>query len=409
MLYRFKNIQLTVFSAVVLCFFYACSSWDEFKEYTKDGEITYTGKIDSVKVYSGKERVRVHGYLKADPKINKVKIFWNNYADSVEYDVEKKSGVKVFDKIFSVEEGIKSFIIHTYDNEGNKSVAVYAVGQSYGERYQAGLNNRLVASAALVNSNTEINWLAIDLTGGPFASEVRYISDAGEKTILVPVTEEKTVLSDVAASTKSFSYRTLYLPQKGSIDTFYTAYQNVGIYRDVTAEFLKNTQVPVATVEKGDRWGTPADWITNTAVRNFRQAPGVYYGGVDYWFGGPFLAMEAGWSTDNMNSFENGKIYQSPVLSPGIYTLEADVPDCSANGRFYMVAAEGDEIPNIENLNASLANLRTNTPGTHKITFTVNESKKISLGFVGSLTNSGNSGEFFRVTAVRLKQLPAVE
>lgn len=407
MRYKFqKHIKIAAAIAMLTTVLLSCSKWDDFKKYKEDGEILYTGKIDSVKINPGNLRVQFNGLLKADPKITKIKIFWNNFADSVAYDINMATNNREFSKIFPMEEGIKSFVIYTYDSDGNRSIAVNAVGNVYGPRYNNTLNNRIASSAGNVNGTTTIEWLPIDASAGPFTTEIRYQSTTGEKVVRVPVTAERSTLNDLATSAKSLSYRTLYLPMKTAIDTFYTNYTQINVTKDVTSEFLVNTKVPFATTVKGDRWGNPTSWITNTAVRNFRQTEGVFYGGVDAWFGGPQLAMEAGWSTDNMASIVNGKIYQSPTLPAGQYTFEMDIPDCTAGGDFYTVAVEGEEIPNTENVTSSLAYAKTNSIGTHKITFTITSPKKVSLGFVGNVPNKGGGdGTFWRIKEVRLKQL----
>src|SRR5690606_11427015 len=124
-----KSIQSIIFAAFATVLIFSCTKWDDFKKYISDGEILYTGKMDSVKVYSGKERVMLYGLLKADPKLTKVAISWDNASDSVVYDYTKTSpGVDTFIRTFPVSEGVKSFKIITYDGQGNKSVDVYAVG-----------------------------------------------------------------------------------------------------------------------------------------------------------------------------------------------------------------------------------------------------------------------------------------
>lgn len=400
---------LTVWLAVVFAgsILASCSKWDEFKEYTKNGEITYSGKLDSVKIYPGDGRIKIRALLPADPKIVKARIFWNNMTDSVEFPINMSNG-RILEHVLPMAEGLKSFTLYTYDARGNRSVPVYAVGTALGSRYQSSISNRVVTSAVNVNTTTTINWVSADLSASPIFTEVKYLSATGQKIAKVPANQDVTVINDLAPTAKTFTYRTAYLPAN-SIDTFYTAEKTVGIFKDVTTEYLKNTRLPATVVVKGDRWGTPTDWVTNAAARNFRNWNGEYYGGVDYWFGGPRLAMEAGWSGDNMATITNGKMYQSPTLPAGTYTFEMDIPDCTRGAEFYTVAAAGDEIPNIENITSSLAHAKTSAPGTHKITFTLTTATKVSLGFVGHLTSyGGGGGTFWRIDAVRLKQLPLV-
>ena len=402
-----KNIKLLMAAtAISSCatFLFSCSKSDEYKKYQEGGELMYTGKLDSVKINPGNNRVQLTGMLKADPKIKKMTIFWNDRRDSISFDVDLAANGRAFSKTFPVEEGIRNFVIYTYDTNGNRSVAVNKIGTIYGPRYASSITNRLVGTAASENGKTTINWLPADTSAGTYATEVRYTSLTGLKTIRVPALTDKTVLDAANPAAATFSYRTLYLPKKNSIDTFYTAFAQVGIFREVTEQFLSNTKIPFTTSVRGDRWGIPTGWITNAAVRNFRQSDGVFYGGVDGW--GEHMAMEAGWSTDNMGSIVNGKIYQSPVLPAGQYTFEMDIPACTPDGDFYTVAAEGDEIPNTGNINASLAYIKSNNAGTYKISFTLAAAKKVSIGFVGNVANKGGGdGTYWRISGVRLRQL----
>ncbi len=405
-----KNIKVVVALTVVTTLsslLFSCSKSDDYKKYQAEGEILYTGKLDSIKINPGDGRVQIKGLLKADPKIKKVKVLWNGGKDSIEYAVDMTTDPREFNKIFQIEEGIKSFVIYTYDIDGNRSVAVNAIGTIYGPRYTNTLTNRLVSIASASTGKTDIDWLPVDAASGAFATEVSYASTTGLKTIRVPTAVERTTLTDADPTAASFSYRTLYLPQKSSIDTFYASYTQIGIFKEVTAQFLGNTKMPFATSVKGDRWGIPTVWTISNSVKNFTQSPGVTYGGVDGW--GPHLAMEAGWSANNMVTIANGKIYQSPVLPAGQYIFEMDIPGCTNGGDFYTVAAEGDEIPNTANIASSLAYAKTNATGTHKISFTLTAAKKVSLGFVGNLENKGaNDGTFWRISEVRLRQLALV-
>lgn len=407
-----KKMVRVLLPICVLAFCLSCSKWDEFKEYIDEGEITYVGKPDSVRILSGNERVKIRAILKPDPKISEVRVFWNDGKDSVgvPLDAAMKES-RVFEYVLPMPEGIVSLALVTYDELGNRSVVVPVVGRSFGSRYQNGLNNRLIGNAVLNNGQAVIDWLEMDLSAGPFATEIKYKSTTGqEKVVRVPLASMQTIVTDIQETAKTVDYRTLFLPQSTSIDTFATAYRTIGLARDVTAQYLKNTAVPIETTQRSDRWGIPAHWQTNVAVRNFKDANGHYFGGVDYWFNGPFLAMEAGWSADNMASITNGKIYQQVNLPAGFYTFEMDIPDCTAGGEFYTVAAEGDGLPNGSDVGGALAFLKTNTVGTHKLSFTLAQSTTVSLGFVGTLPNKGaGDGTFWRITAVRLKQTLLVE
>ncbi|WP_207421583.1 DUF4998 domain-containing protein [Desertivirga brevis] len=404
----FNTFKMTIAIAGVISIFTSCAKWDEFKKYTENGEIAYSGKLDSVRIYSGNERIKITAMLPADPKIVKARIFWNNRTDSVEVPIDVSKG-RAFSYILPASEGFRSYIMYTYDAQGNRSVPVYATGTALGTRYQKSIANRVVTNAVNVNTATTINWVAADLTTNPLFTEVQYQSTSGEKTVKVLATADVATIGDLDPVAKTFKYRTAYQPVN-NIDTFFTDYKTAGIYKDETSAFLPNARNPIATSAESPRWAIPANWITNAAVKNYKHTDGKSYGGVDLWHRS--ISMEAGWSWDNLDSFTNGKVYQSPELPAAHYMIELDVADCSAGGRFYLVATEGNEISNIEAIESSLAYARTNTPGTHRISFELKESKKVSIGLVASLTNPKDrgewGGEFFRARAFRLLKLDAL-
>src|SRR5690606_6290460 len=101
----------------------SCKKMDDYKQYIADKPvITYTGKIDSVKVFSGNNRVVVQGLLTADPKIVEARIYWDNRRDSLVLPIQRSADVDTIRaEITNLEDRIYNFDIVTYDNQGNKS------------------------------------------------------------------------------------------------------------------------------------------------------------------------------------------------------------------------------------------------------------------------------------------------
>lgn len=223
-LYRNRKwIYLSILSFVLIA---SCAKIDDYKKFVEEGEISYTGKIDSVKVYSGDGRVFIQGLFRSDPKVASCKIYWNSLKDSVEVPVIKTGGVDTLKQFIQLPENLYNFQIYTYDALGNKSVPVYATGRSYGASYKASLTNRLILSAIIdANNDVIINWRNIDKTLGAFATEVVYTDNTNMEQRVTMDIDATTLLLKDYKSGAPFTYRTLYLPDTLSIDTFYTAYQ----------------------------------------------------------------------------------------------------------------------------------------------------------------------------------------
>jgi hypothetical protein len=224
----FKKINLKFLFAILLvtATFLSCSKWDDYKKYTANGENIYTGKLDSVKAYSGKNRVRITGLLNADPKITTFKIFWNNNKDSVVFDAKTSVVNGMFDQTFPVSEGVANFVIYTYDANGNRSVPVYIIGKSFGDNYRKTLNNRFITSLtyAAAKDSTTINWDVALATA--IQTELKYPKNPTGDTavVITPAKDSRTALPGFNYQTSKFTYRTVYKPDATSIDTFATQY-----------------------------------------------------------------------------------------------------------------------------------------------------------------------------------------
>jgi hypothetical protein len=205
---------------------YSCSKWDDFKKYTGNGEIIYAGKLDSLKAYSGKNRVRITGLLNADPKVSGVKIFWNKNADSLVYEIKRSVTGNKFEQIFPMPESVTTFAVYTYDSEGNKSVPVYVVGKSFGDAYRRSLTNRYITSVTYTSASdsTTINWdVAL---GTALYTEVLYPKNPSGniEKLETSAKDARTGLSGFDFQKAKFTYRTFYRPDSTCIDTFATQY-----------------------------------------------------------------------------------------------------------------------------------------------------------------------------------------
>lgn len=399
---RVQHLLNTAAIATVFLTLVSCSKkWDEFKQYTAKGETLYTGKVDSVKVYSGRLRVRLTGLLPADPKIVKCKISWNDNRDSVVFPISKGGGIEMLDKTFGADEGVKNFSIQTFDAAGNGSVVTQATGAVYGPVYESGLVNRPITNAQLMNSgNAVVTWDNFDTLSGAKGTIINYTDKNNNPvSVATPLSLSTTTLNNFKAGA-SFGYRTVYLPNANCIDTFYSAVQMSGVKYDVTASYINNAGPNFTNSDGGTgRWRTPAVWTTTPDVRN----GGNNIGGIDAggWLPGPSLSMEAGWG---LPAVPNGKIYQTVTLPAGRYSFEVVTGDISDAGTKYVSVAAGTNLPDVGNVPAtalvykSLAKFATNV-----ISFQLAAPTQVSIGFNGNLPNTGT---FFKVFSVKLYSLP---
>jgi len=218
-------LKYIVILTVIACFM-ACSKMeDSYNEFTKGGEIIYTGRVDSLKVSPGKNRIRLSWQLISDPAITKCKVFWNDRADSMLIPVQRSTGVDTITVMLNnMAEKTYTFDIYTYDNAGHSSVSVDTLGIVYGDNYAASLFNRPLKTIAFSADTARLDWSGA--SAQCVGVQLRYNDVLGVlRTAWITSADKQTKLPAFKKG-NNFEYRTLYLPAKAAIDTFYTAFES---------------------------------------------------------------------------------------------------------------------------------------------------------------------------------------
>jgi hypothetical protein len=201
-----------------------------YKEFIVPNGIIYPGAAKSPIVHSGHDRVRLDWIKSNDPKGIKAMVYWNNYTDSLNVTIPTNADtIKCL--IESLPENNYTFVIKTYDTEGNSSIPVQASGSSYGLLYIANLANRMIETETMDDDNVwEMSWGSATNVPGLIYTELEYVTNTGAgKTLQILPDDKETVVADCAVSGAPYRYRTAYLPNSLSIDTFYTDYRESAI------------------------------------------------------------------------------------------------------------------------------------------------------------------------------------
>lgn len=214
--------------ATALLSLVGCQKQDHaYKEFVEDGERVYIGKVDSVQIMPGKNRVGLSWIVK-DPRIKSIKIKYNDDLDSILLNVEKSDSADLMETIIeNLDERNYSFKIFALDNKGNQSIAQSVDGQSYGDNYRLTLNNRVRNRVTNVGNNTTITWF----TGNSsmINTEIEYTNLTGETVNLVLPANSNTITLTEINRTKEVRWRTSYLPVENALDIFYTDYSTFTI------------------------------------------------------------------------------------------------------------------------------------------------------------------------------------
>jgi uncharacterized protein DUF4998/uncharacterized protein DUF5013 len=377
----------------------SCKKADDFKKYVEGGEIIYTAKADSARVYAGNKRVQLSWLLITDPTITKSKVFWKNHTDSIEVAVTRSAAIDTMRVIINnLQEGNYDFEIYNYDKNGNSSVKVEVSGSVYGDLYTSSLLARPVVNAELINSIAEIGWGDTDSTTGVIGMQLKYtdINTNPHDTIIKAIYKDQvTELPDLMPGSP-VQYRTMYKPVAQAIDTFYTTYENIPVKADVTSIYIKNAGAPFLlddTQYYDWRWGQLLNWQYNDEARNRYTYDAI---------NGAGNACMTMWIWDN-GPLTNGKIYQTITLPAGEYQLEATVSNIDNSlEATYLAVASGSELPNVEDISTAIGYGRftDNSNKTVSASFALSSSGTITLGVVASMSSPAE--QTIRISKVRL-------
>ena len=376
-----------VFFLLALLGVTSCTKMDDYLKYTDGKEILYTGIPDQVQMFSGYNRVVFRGVLASDPKIAKIKVYWNMKQDSLVQDIKRVGDSDVLEISIPLEEGTYNFEMYTYDKEGlHPSVPFYLTGTSYGDSYKNALTNRIVKKVEKIGNNVIIDWSPAESTS--YFTMLHYTDNTGSvRELNIENETEQTILEDFKSMTK-FDVQTYFLPDETSVDHYKAEIAYFGVSEDITSLYLKNYQRPFEGRDKnGDnKWGILVDWQYTPNILNQSNGKG---GWSDDW-GTLSIHLESkDWGGDGIT---NGKLYQSIDLPAGNYLLECDLEGGSNGMNGYMVAAKGTVLPDIDKLkDTSLGYSQygdSNMGGIHKFEFSLKEPATVSLGWVVTFGSS---------------------
>lgn len=415
-----KKIYLIIIGAL-LCISYSCSDMlDNVQDYLDEGETIYVGKIDSLKAFPGKNRIKIEGQMLYG--VNQVKciINWKDpitlEKDSREFPIVRQSaGETVEFMLDNLEEGQYDFSLITYDAKGNESIPMEVSAYAYGEQYQEGLINRIIRAkyiSAIIDEDDQakraarIDW-NISRGDGIIGCNLEYeLEDGTIKTLYVPVSTNTVYLTDYKGGGK-LRFNTEYMPEETSLDIFTVdemvettlpARDYRGISMDITSIFVKNAGHPILGYGVENNWGMPYDWSWNDVTSSKNGGGGA---GFATYSGGIIQFESTKW---DQGTFQNAKVWQTIVLPEGKYEMRIEIGNAANQGAgghtFRFAVVDGVALPDNEALDTPDSSVLScfqffNNNRTETIpSFDLNSPTQLTVGWVVSFTETHRNIEF---------------
>lgn len=226
----YRNNSSLLWITMLVCLLASCSQQpDDFKSFLNGQELKYPGAITQTFTKPGNLRLGIGWSPSADPSVTKYRVYWNNYADSVEVAASTHSpSDTVFTIINNLQEYTYSFFVYSLDVKGNRSIPIEIQNaRVYGNTYRQSLMNRpinLTDPYKLLNDDgneIDLHFLTPDTAN--IITYIRYTStdDVLKEVSLMPDRNTLT-LNDYKYGTK-VAYQSYYKPDAIALDTFPTS------------------------------------------------------------------------------------------------------------------------------------------------------------------------------------------
>ncbi len=240
-----KYLKQNLIFIAVISLIIGCSDMDEsYEKFVEKGERIYAGKVDSLVVNGGKNRVQVIGWMHYANTAEKCIIRWskNNVSDSIIVPASNWLATDTMKVIISgLDEGAQRLFVQTYDKEGHSSLNVECNGYTYGEEYILSSTPKSISAMKPELDGMILTWN--NSTDAIFV-ELRYESNDGVKSLNLPGDVKTTTLPDWKLG-GLIECRSALLPEPQAIDTLYTNWASMQFPETVEYELLKSKIVPL--------------------------------------------------------------------------------------------------------------------------------------------------------------------
>jgi hypothetical protein len=231
-----KLIYSLVFVLATISFV-ACDDINyKHDKYLAQGEDLLIGKLDSFKIYGGKQRAKIVVWA-GDFRAQYLVISRADSTLKYKYTLNptnRKDSMVFY--INSLREGTNVLSWKTWNSDSTvHSIQGGTTVSTWGSKYESFLLTRKITSAKvnLLTKAYTLTWETNNVVEPVFGKasighEIKYTTKFGNDTTLIDsyqiAVSSISILKNYPTTGGSFKYRMMYLPDKACIDTFRTAY-----------------------------------------------------------------------------------------------------------------------------------------------------------------------------------------
>lgn len=195
----------------------------DYDKYLDLAEKVYPGKPKSLTVFQGYNRAQISALMSPDPRVVKMRLYWNNRKDSIDTDITSADlATNKLVNLMAIAEGVYTFEAVTFDATGRRSVILAKTGSILGDNYLSTLFNRVLKAKITVGTDKAVSWYSETDTASSMAGvRVAYpLRTGGTGVVFTKRMRDTTILTNALVG-GSMTIKTAYLP-KNAIDTFYS-------------------------------------------------------------------------------------------------------------------------------------------------------------------------------------------
>ena len=155
---QMKFSKIYTLALIMLVTIVSCDDMNSIHEEYLNGEQVYTGKLDSINVVSGFERVKITGNTQYLGNSQQIVVSWDDQEQIFDIDQNQIVNKKYEFILDNLNERNYEFTFLTTDEDNNQSIKKTVSGRAFGDVFIAGQTARRVTGFDVESGNNLIMW-----------------------------------------------------------------------------------------------------------------------------------------------------------------------------------------------------------------------------------------------------------